>query len=95
MAICHLHVKNTSRGNGRSIVAAAAYRAGETLANEAEERLSAFGGRRDVIAAEIRLLKCAPAWMADRGRLWSAVESAEKRMDARLCDMTEDTTAAP
>lgn len=35
LAIFHLHVKNISREQGRSIVAAAAYRAGESLMNEA------------------------------------------------------------
>ncbi|WP_234710710.1 MobA/MobL family protein [Sinorhizobium arboris] len=84
MAIYHLNVKNISRGDGRSIVAAAAYRAGETLPNEAEERRSEFGGRRDVVANEIRLPENAPRWMADRAQLWNAVETAEIRKDARL-----------
>ena len=84
VAIYHLNVKNISRGEGRSIVAAAAYRAGETLPNEAEERLSEFGGRRDVVANEIRLPPHAAPWMADRARLWNAIEKAEIRKDARL-----------
>jgi hypothetical protein len=89
VAIYHLHVKNISRGDGRSIVDAAAYRAGETLPNEAEERLSVFGGRRDIFAAEIRLPEGAPSWMADRAQLWNAVEIAEKRKDARLAKELE------
>jgi len=89
VAIYHLHVKNISRGDGRTIVAAAAYRAGETLPNEAEERLSAFSGRRDVIATEIRLPSNSPAWMAERARLWNAVEEAEIRKDARLAKEIE------
>ncbi|MGX9147188.1 MobQ family relaxase [Mesorhizobium sp. 128a] len=89
MAIFHLHVKNISRGDGRSIVAAAAYRAGETLPNEAEERESAFGGRRDVVHSEIRVPAGAPAWMRDRAKLWNAVEAAEKRKDARLAKEIE------
>ncbi len=89
MAIYHLHVKNISRGDGRTIVAAAAYRAGETLPNEAEERLSAFSGRRDVVVTEIRLPANAPAWMAERARLWNAVEEAEIRKDARLAKEIE------
>lgn len=89
MAIFHLHVRNISRGDGRSAVAAAAYRAGETLANEAEERDSAFGGRRDVLHAEIRLPAGAPDWMGDRTRLWNAVEAAERRKDARLAKEIE------
>lgn len=89
VAIYHLNVKNISRGDGRSIVTAAAYRAGEVLPNEAEERLSDFGGRRDVVATEIRLPAGAPEWMADRTRLWNAVEAAEKRKDARLAKEVE------
>ncbi|GAA3075595.1 hypothetical protein GCM10010520_23370 [Rhizobium viscosum] len=89
MAIYHLHIKNISRSDGRSILAAAAYRAGETLPNEAEERMSVFGGRRDVVAKEIRLPPGAPAWMADRAALWNAVEAAEKRKDARLAKELE------
>jgi hypothetical protein len=89
VAIYHLHVKNISRGDGRSAVAAAAYRAGETLPNDAEERESAFGGRRDVVHAEIILPAGAPAWMADRARLWNGAEAAERRKDARLAKEIE------
>ncbi|MER9229078.1 MobA/MobL family protein [Mesorhizobium sp. M0664] len=89
MAIFHLHVKNISRGDGRSVVAAAAYRAGETLPNDAEERESAFGGRRDVVHAEIRMPAGAPVWMGERAKLWNAVEAAEKRKDARLAKEIE------
>lgn len=89
MAIYHLNVKNISRGDGRSVVTAAAYRAGAVLPNEAEERLSDFGGRRDVVVSEIRLPAGAPDWMADRTRLWNAVEVAEKRKDARLAKEVE------
>ncbi|WP_454700885.1 MobQ family relaxase [Agrobacterium burrii] len=89
MAIYHLNVKNISRGDGRSVVAAAAYRAGEVLPNDAEEKLSDFGGRRDVIASGIRLPAGAPEWMADRTILWNAVELVEKRHDARLAKEIE------
>ena len=85
----HLHVKNISRKGGRSVVAAAAYRAGETLPNEAEEGLSKFGGRRDVVHTEIILPAGAPAWMADRAKLWNACEAAEKRVDSRLAKEIE------
>lgn len=89
MAIFHLHVKNISRGDGRSAVAAAAYRAGETLVSEAEERASEFGGRRDVVFTHIMLPAGAPAWMADRAKLWNVVEAAERRKDARLAKEIE------
>lgn len=89
MAIYHLHLKNISRGDGRSAVACAAYRAGETLPNEAEERQSKFGGRRDVRFTGIVLPAGAPTWMSERGRLWNAVEAAERRRDARLAKEIE------
>lgn len=84
MAIFHLNIKNISRGDGRSIVTAAAYRAGEPLPNEAEERLSDFSERRDFVAAEICLPDDALTWTSDRAKLWTVVEAAEKRKDARL-----------
>ncbi len=89
MAIYHLHVKNISRGDGRSAVASAAYRAGETLPNAAEEKDSAFAGKRDVVFTDILLPAGAPAWMSDRAKLWNAVEAAEKRKDARLAKEIE------
>lgn len=89
MAIYHLNVKNISRGDGRSIVTAAAYRAGAVLPNDAEERLADFGGRRDVVASGICLPVGAPEWMDDRTRLWNAVEVAEKRVDSRLAKEVE------
>jgi hypothetical protein len=89
VAIYHLNVKNISRGDRRSVVTAAAYRAGAILPNEAEERLSDFGGRRDVVATDIRLPEGAPVWMAERGKLWNAVEESEKRKDARLAKELE------
>lgn len=89
MAIYHLHVKNISRRDDRSAVAAAAYRAGETLTNEAEERKSKFGGRRDVRHAEIRAPAGAPDWCHDRAALWNAVERVERRKDARLAKEIE------
>lgn len=89
MAIYHLNVKNISRSDGRSVVTAAAYRAGAILPNEAEERLSDFAGRRDVVASDIRLTAGAPEWMRDRTRLWNAVEVTEKRKDARLAKEVE------
>jgi hypothetical protein len=89
VAIYHQHVKNISRRDGRSAIAAAAYRAGETLPNDAEEKDSAFAGKRDVVFTEIRLPPDTPGWMFDRAKFWNAVEAAEKRKDARLAKEIE------
>jgi len=89
VALYHLHVKNISRSEGRSAVAAAAYRAGETLPNEREEGESAFGGKRDVVFTRIFAPAVAPDWVMDRAALWNTVEAAEKRKDARLAKEIE------
>jgi hypothetical protein len=89
MALYHLHLKNISRGKGASAVAAAAYRAGESLWNEAEERASNFAGRRVVRYVEIIAPAGAPAWTQERAVLWNTVEHAEKRRDARLAKEIE------
>jgi len=89
VTIFHLHVKNISRADGRSIVAAAAYRAGEALSNEREERVSNFAGRRSVLHSEIITPDDAPEFMRDRSQLWNAVEATERRKDARLAKEIE------
>jgi ATP-dependent exoDNAse (exonuclease V) alpha subunit len=89
MAIFHLHVKNISRGEGRSVVAAAAYRAGADLPNEAEQRTTQFGGRRGIQHTEIMLPPGAADWMGDRAVLWNRVEAGERRRDARLAKEVE------
>jgi ATP-dependent exoDNAse (exonuclease V) alpha subunit len=89
VAIYHLSVKNVSRADNRSAVAAAAYRAGARLRNDAEDRISDFSNRSGVVHSEILLPGNAPAWMADREALWNAVEAVEARKDARLAKEVE------
>lgn len=90
MAIYHLTVKNVSRRQGRSVVAAAAYRSGTRLRNERENGWADFEQRSYGIRhAEIRLPAGAPAWMGDREQLWNTVEAIEKRKDARLAKEIE------
>lgn len=73
-----------SRSTGRSAVAAAAYRAGTSLADERTGLTHDFSRKRGIAHAEIMAPENAPAWMLDRSRLWNAVEAAEKRRDAQL-----------
>lgn len=89
MAIYHLHIKNLSRRDGRSVVAAAAYRAGETLRNDREEKDSDFSGRNGVAHEEIMAPDGAPGWTANREELWNRVEAKEARKDARLAKEVE------
>lgn len=67
-----------------SAVASAAYRSGAALDDEAHGAVHDFGRKRGVVHSEIVLPTDAPPWMADRERLWNAVEASERRKDAQL-----------
>jgi Ti-type conjugative transfer relaxase TraA len=84
MAIYHFTVRIISRGQGRSAVAAAAYRAGDRFVDEERKRTFDYTHKTEVIHSEIILPEPAPQWMKDRERLWNAVEARERRRDARL-----------
>jgi len=82
MAIYHLSVKSISRSAGRSVVAAAAYRAGQELTDERQGLTHDYTRKQGVEDAFI----VAPAgadWAQDRNALWNAAEAAEKRKDAK------------
>jgi hypothetical protein len=82
VATYRFSMKIISRAEGRSAVAAAAYRAGERLIDERTGEIADFRRRGDVIEREILAPANAQAW--DREQLWNAVESAEKRRDAQV-----------
>ena len=84
MAIYHFTAKVIKRSHGRSAVAAAAYRAGESLADEERERTFDYSYKSEVIHSEIILPESAPKWMRDRQKLWNAVEAREQRQDAQV-----------
>ena len=69
MAIYHLSAKVISRADGRSAVAAAAYRAAEELHDERLGRAHDFTNKAGVIHSEILLPEGAPARLADRTTL--------------------------
>lgn len=96
MAIYHFAVQVLGRGQGRTnadgtprmkadnAVAAAAYRAGEKLRDEATGRAQDYHRRAGVAHREIIVPEGGAAWLADRERLWNTVEAMEKRRDAQL-----------
>jgi Ti-type conjugative transfer relaxase TraA len=84
VAIYHLSAKVISRADGRSAVAAAAYRAAEELHDERLGRVHDFTNKAGVIHSEILLPDGAPARLGDRATLWNDVEVTEKRKDAQL-----------
>lgn len=72
------------RSSGRSSVAAAAYRAGVSLADERTGLVHDFSRRHGILHTEIIAPENAPAWMSDRARLWNAVEKVETRTNSQL-----------
>lgn len=84
MAIYHLSMKPISRGQGRSAVAAAAYRSGQSLTDERQGLTFDYTRKRGVEHSEIVLPEGSRAeWARDRAALWNAAENAENRKDAR------------
>ena len=84
MAIYHCSIKIISRGKGKSAVAAAAYRAAETITNEYDGVTHNYTQKGGVVHTEILLPEHAPAEYADRAVLWNAVEKIEKAKNAQL-----------
>lgn len=73
-----------SRRQGRSSVAASAYRAGASLTDERTGIDHDFTRKGGVEDSWIEAPPEAPSWATDRGALWNAVESAERRSDAQV-----------
>jgi Ti-type conjugative transfer relaxase TraA len=84
VAIYHLSAKIVTRGAGRSVVAAAAYRAGESLDEDATGMTFDYTRKGGVEHTEILAPEGAPDWVHDRSTLWNAVEAGENRKDAQL-----------
>ena len=84
MAIYHFSAQVISRSQGRSSVAASAYRAAERLLDERTGLTHDFTKKSDVLEKAILLPENAPEWMADRALLWNGVEQSERRKDAQL-----------
>jgi Ti-type conjugative transfer relaxase TraA len=84
VAIYHLSAKIVHRAKGQSAVAAAAYRSGSSLHEDATGIAHDYTRKRGVEHTEILAPEGAPDWVFDRQTLWNQVESAEKRKDAQL-----------
>ena len=84
MALYHFHVDQIKRSAGQSVIAAAAYRAGEKLYCEYYGENNDFTRKGGVLHTEILLPPNAPRSYADRQTLWNAVEKAEKNKKAQL-----------
>ncbi len=84
VAIYHFSAKVIGRSQGRSAVAAAAYRAAERLRDEKLGREHDYTAKTGVVHSEVFLPGGAPERWQDRGTLWNEVEAGERRKDAQL-----------
>ncbi len=94
MAIYHAHIQVIGRSAGRSVVAAAAYRAADVLHDKTHNHTHDYTLKQGVVHSEIMLPDGAPErWLHDmtkaslhaaRSTLWNEVEATERRCDAQL-----------
>ena len=89
MAIYHYSAKVIGRSTGRSVTAAAAYRAGVDIHDSTTGLDHKYSRRGGVIGSEILTPEDAPDWATDRAALWNLVEATEKRKDAQLAREVE------
>jgi ATP-dependent exoDNAse (exonuclease V) alpha subunit len=75
-------VQTIQRSQGRSVVAAAAYRSGASLTDERLAMEFDFAGKDGVEHSEVMLPEGAPEAFRDRQVLWNAAEASEARKDA-------------
>lgn len=92
MAIYHLSMKILSRSDGKSAVAAAAYRAGEKLKDERSGQLHDYTRKRNVITSAL-ILSDGVTRKVTRSELWNGAEAAEKRKNS--CIAREIEVALP
>jgi Ti-type conjugative transfer relaxase TraA len=88
MAIYHCSASTIGRSRGRSIVAAAAYRAGIALTDQRTGITHDFTRKRGILHAEIMAPLGAPTWAYDRAKLWNAAEQAEDKSTRRAAATT-------
>ena len=84
MNIYHLSAQIIGRSNGRSAVAAAAYRSGEKIYEKESDSYKDYSRKQSVVYTEILLPQNAPSEYADRENLWNAVQEVEKNKNARF-----------
>jgi len=84
MAIYHFSAKIISRASGSSALAAAAYRSASRLHDQRLDRDHDFSNKAGVVHSGVLLPDGAREYLADREKLWNAVEAVELRKDAQL-----------
>jgi MobA/MobL family len=85
----HCSVKSVGRAKGRSIVTAAAYRAGVQMMDERTGEIADYRARGGVDDSFIIVPDNAPAWAQARTWLWNGADAAEPRANGRLATELE------
>lgn len=93
MASYHLSATIIGRSDGRSAIAAAAYRSGSVLTCPETGTVHDYERKGGVVTAFIVAPEDAPEWATDRAALWSAVHAKEARKNSQLA--RELTLALP
>ena len=76
MAIYHFSVKPISRGDGRSAVAAAAYRSAQILDDHRYGKVQDYARKSGVELSQIYAPADTAQDLLDRNKLWNAVEKS-------------------
>jgi hypothetical protein len=84
MASYHLSAKIIGRSDGRSAVAAAAYRSGSLLDRDETGDTQDYRRKGGIVSADLLTPEYAPEWARDRSRLWNSVEAVETRKNSQL-----------
>lgn len=84
MAIYHLEAKIVKRSDGRSAVAAAAYRSGSRIERAETGDCPDYRRKGGVVSTDLLTPVGAPEWAKDRAQLWNAVEAVETRKNSQL-----------
>ncbi|MBQ6481166.1 MAG: MobA/MobL family protein, partial [Anaerolineaceae bacterium] len=84
IALYHFHAGIIKRSAGQSVLAAAAYRAGENLFSDYYHEQADYTRKQGVVYKEILLPPHAPKEYTYRATLWNAVEKAEEHPKAQL-----------
>lgn len=83
MAQYRLEMQAIKRREGRSVVAAAAYRSATKLHDARLEMTFDYAAKGGVAAKGVMAPDGTPADLLDRERLWNAAEAADRRVDSR------------
>jgi hypothetical protein len=80
----HCSLKIVGRSEGRSAVAASAYRTGLRLVDNETQKVHDYTRRKGVEASFIVAPENAPEWVYDEQSLWNEAHAADKKSNARL-----------